>query len=155
MTKGAANPRVDFYFVKAKKWREEYEELRSIVLDCGLDEELKWGHPCYALNGKNVVLMHGFKEYCALLFMKGALLKDPKGILVRQTENVQSARQIRFTSPEQIIKMRNTIKSYVKAAIDVEKSGAKVELKKTKEFPLAEEFKNKLDEDPDLRKAFY
>ena len=155
MEKSNANPRADFFFVKAKKWREEYEELREIILSCGLTEEVKWGCPCYSLNGKNVVLIHGFKEYCALLFMKGALLKDPGGILIRQTENVQSARQVRFTGLAQILKMRSTIKTYVKAAIAVERSGAKVELKRTKEFPVAEEFKNKLDEMPELRRAFY
>ena len=129
--------------------------LRTIILETGLDEDLKWGHPCYALNGTNVVLMHGFKDYCALLFFKGALLKDPKKILVQQTENVQAARQIRFTSVEKIIKMRATLKAYIKEAIEVEKKGLKVVLKKTKEFSMPEEFQSKLNANAALNKAFY
>ena len=148
------NPKVDFFFVKASKWQEAYEELRTIVLDCGLTEELKWGCPCYTLEKKNIVLIHGFKEYCALLFMKGALLKDPKGILIQQTENVQAARQIRFTSAQQIVKMKSTLKAYVKEAIKAEESGLEVKLKKTKEFAMPEELKSKLDKSPALKRAF-
>jgi uncharacterized protein YdeI (YjbR/CyaY-like superfamily) len=149
------NPKVDWFFTKAKKWQEEFDRLRMIVLDCGLTEELKWGCPCYTFEEKNVVLIHGFKEYCALLFMKGALLKDPKRILIQQTENVQGARQIRFTDIEQIVKQESTLKAYIKEAIKVEKAGLKVPLKKTSEFNMPKEFKNVLDETPTLKKAFY
>jgi uncharacterized protein YdeI (YjbR/CyaY-like superfamily) len=148
------NPKVDFFFVKASKWQEAYEALRTIVLDCGLTEELKWGCPCYTLKKKNIVLIHGFKEYCALLFMKGTLLKDPKGILIQQTENVQAARQIRFTSVQQIVKMKTTLKAYVREAIKVEESGLEVKLKKTKEFTMPAEFKSKLARSPALKRAF-
>src|SRR3954463_7720601 len=122
------NPKVDFYFSKAKKWQEEFEKLRTIILDCGLTEELKWGCPCYTFEKRNIVLIHGFKEYCALLFFKGALLKDPERILVQQTENVQSARQIRFTGVRQIVKMKRTLRAYVQEAIAAEKAGLKVNL---------------------------
>jgi len=149
------NPKVDWYFIKDTKWREEFQLLRTLALDCDLDEELKWGHPCYALDGTNIVLMHGFKEYCALLFFKGALMKDPKGILVQQTENVQAARQVRFTNLKEIVKLKSVIKSYIKEAIRVEKSGAKVEFKKTKEFAMPDEFKTRLKENAALEKAFY
>jgi uncharacterized protein YdeI (YjbR/CyaY-like superfamily) len=149
------NPSVDWFFTKATKWQEEYAELRSIVLDCQLTEELKWGCPCYTLQKGNIVLIHGFKEYCALLFMKGALLKDKKGLLVQQTENVQSARQLRFTGVEEIIKMRATIKAYIKEAMEVEKAGLKVALKKPEEFKMAEEFRLVLDDMPELKAAFY
>jgi uncharacterized protein YdeI (YjbR/CyaY-like superfamily) len=148
------NPKVDAFLSRAKKWREEFELLRAIALDCDLSEELKWGNPCYDYQGGNIVLMHGFKEYCALLFFKGALLKDAKGILITQTENVQSARQIRFTSAEQISKMKTVLKSYIRDAIAVEKSGAKVALKKTEEFAVPDEFQGKLDEDLALKTAF-
>lgn len=148
------NPKVDFFFAKAGQWQEAYEELRTIVLDCGLTEELKWGCPCYTLEKKNIVLIHGFKEYCALLFMKGALLKDPKGILIQQTENVQAARQIRFTDARQIVKMKATLKAYVKEAIQAKESGLEVKLKKTKEFAMPAEFKSKLDKSPALKRAF-
>jgi uncharacterized protein YdeI (YjbR/CyaY-like superfamily) len=148
------NPKVDFFFNKAKTWQEEYDKLRMIALDCGLTEELKWGCPCYTLEDDNIVLIHGFKEYCAYLFFKGALLKDPKGILVQQTENVQGARQIRFTHVDEIVKMESTLKSYIKEAIKVEKAGLKVPLKKTSEFKMPEEFKNVLDGTPSLKKAF-
>jgi uncharacterized protein YdeI (YjbR/CyaY-like superfamily) len=148
------NPKVDFFFMKASKWQEAYEALRTIVLDCGLTEELKWGCPCYTLKKKNIVLIHGFKEYCALLFMKGTLLKDPKGILIQQTENVQAARQIRFTSVQQIVKMKTTLKAYVREAIKVEESGLEVKLKKTKEFTMPAEFKSKLARSPALKRAF-
>jgi uncharacterized protein YdeI (YjbR/CyaY-like superfamily) len=123
------NPKVDWFFTKAAKWQEAYSELRRIVLDCGLTEELKWGCPCYSLQKGNIVLIHGFKDYCALLFMQGALLKDAKGILVQQTENVQSARQIRFSNIQEIIKSKATIKAYLKEAIAIDKAGLKVELK--------------------------
>jgi uncharacterized protein YdeI (YjbR/CyaY-like superfamily) len=149
------NSKVDFYFIKGKKWQEEFQLLRMICLDSGLNEELKWGHPCYTLDKANIVLMHGFKDYCALLFFKGALLKDPKGILVQQTQNVQAARQIRFTNTQEIIKLITALKSYIKDAIQVEKAGLKVELKSTNEFKMPEEFKNQLDENSGLRKAFY
>jgi uncharacterized protein YdeI (YjbR/CyaY-like superfamily) len=148
------NPKVDWYFNKPRKWQEEVNQLRIIVLDCGLTEELKWGHPCYTLDKSNVVLIHDFKEYCALLFHKGALMKDAKDILVQQTENVQSARQIRFTSLKEIVKMKTTIKSYIKEAIAIEKAGLKVELKKTSEYKMPEEFKEQLDEITELKTAF-
>lgn len=149
------NPRVDFYFDKAQKWQEEIEKLRTIVLDCGLDEELKWGCPCYTFQNKNIVLIHVFKEYCALLFFKGALLNDPNAILIQQTTNTQATRQIRFTNVREIARIENVLKAYVYEAIEVEKAGLKVELKKTADFPVAEEFKNKLDKSPALKKAFY
>ena len=149
------NPKVDFFFEKEKKWREELERLRTIILDCQLNEELKWGVPCYTFEKKNIVLMHGFKEYCAILFVKGALLKDAKGVLIQQTENVQAARQIRFTNVREIAKMEATLKAYIKDAIEVEKAGLKVELKKTSDFKIPKEFQNKLDEMPALKEAFY
>lgn len=148
------NPKVDWYFIKNKKWQEEIETLRTIVLECDLTEELKWGAPCYTHNGSNVVLIHVFKEYCALLLHKGVLLKDPGGILIRQTENVQSARQIRFTNVQEIIKRKRVLKAYIKEAIDLEKKGVKPSMKKTKEFNVPEEFRDKLDEMPVLEKAF-
>lgn len=148
------NPKVDFFFNKADKWQGEFEKLRAIVLDCGLTEELKWGQPCYTLEGSNIVLMHGFKEYCALLFMKGALLQDPNGILIQQTENVQAARQIRFTNVQQIIELEPILKSYILAAIDVEKAGLEVEHKKTEDFPMPEEFIDTLEQVPGLQDAF-
>lgn len=148
------NPKVDWFFDKPTLWQAEYKQLRTIVLDCGLTEELKWGCPCYSFKGSNIVLIHGFKEYCALLFMKGALLKDNKEILIQQTENVQAARQIRFTSAKQIVKMKATIKAYIKEAIGVEKAGLKVEMKKSAEFKMPEEFKNALKEMPELKAAF-
>jgi uncharacterized protein YdeI (YjbR/CyaY-like superfamily) len=155
MTKSRKNPKVDAVLSKEKKWREEMEELRSIVLECPLTEELKWGQPCYTSEGSNIVLIHGFKEYCALLFMKGALLKDPKKILVQQTENVQAARQIRFTNLREIVKMKAVLKAYINEAIKVEKSGLKLEYKKTSEFKMPGEFQKKLDENPALKTAFY
>src|SRR5262245_39002894 len=154
MTKSRMNPKVDFFFRKAKKWQKEFEKLRRIILDCGLTEELKWGKPCYMLQGSNIVLIHGFKEYCALLFFKGALLKDAKGILIQQTENVQAARQIRFTSVGEIAKLESVLKAYIREAIEVEKAGLEVTLKKTSEFKLPEEFRNKLNEMPALKTAF-
>jgi uncharacterized protein YdeI (YjbR/CyaY-like superfamily) len=148
------NPAVDTLLEKTKNWREEFETLRAIILDCKLDEDVKWGQPCYTLDDRNIVLMHGFKAYCALLFFKGALMKDPKGILVAQSENTQSTRQIRFTSTQDIVKLKTVLKSYIREAIEVEKSGAKVELKKTEEFPMPDEFKSKLKQMPSLKKAF-
>lgn len=148
------NPKVDWFFNKDTRWKEAFAKLRDIALDTGLAEELKWGHPCYTLKGKNVFLMHGFNDYCALLLHKGTLLKDDNGILVQQTANVQSARQIRFTSAAQIKKMERTIMLYMQEAIEVEKAGLKVELKKTAEFDMPDEFKNALKEMPGLKKAF-
>jgi len=148
------NPKVDAILSKEKNWKEEFEKLRAIILDCGLAEELKWGSPCYTFEKRNVVLIHGFKEYCALLFFKGALLKDANGILIKQTANVQSARQIRFKSVRETVKMKNVLKDYINEAIEVEKSGLKVNFKKTSEFSIAEEFQNKLDESTALKKAF-
>jgi uncharacterized protein YdeI (YjbR/CyaY-like superfamily) len=148
------NPKVDFFLSKAKKWKEEFKKLRIIVLDCGLTEELKWGKPCYTFQNSNIVLIHGFKDYCALLFFKGVLLKDTKGILIQQTENVQAARQIRFTNLREIVKMEPIMKAYIKEAIEVEKTGLKVNFKRTSEFKIPEEFQNKLDEIPALKAAF-
>lgn len=148
------NPKVDFFFNKAEKWQAEYEKLRTIVLDCGLTEELKWGVPCYTFQESNIVLIHGFKEYCALLFHKGALLQDPHGILIQQTENVQAARQIRFTNVEEIVALEPILKETIAQAIEVEKAGLEVEMKKTEEFAMPEELIDKFDEDPDLRTAF-
>jgi uncharacterized protein YdeI (YjbR/CyaY-like superfamily) len=148
------NPKVDFFFDKAKTWQKEYEQLRKIVLDCGLTEELKWGVPCYQFQKSNIVLIHGFKEYCALLFFKGALLKDPEGILIQQTENVQSARQVRFTNVREIVKMEHTLKAYIFEAIEVDKAGLKVNFKKSSEFNMPEEFQSKLDAMTDLKAAF-
>jgi len=149
------NPKVEFFFSKAKQWQEEYRKLRMITLDCELSEELKWGCPCYTIDGKNIVLIHGFKEYCALLFMKGALFKDPNGILIQQTENVQSARQIRFTNVQEIIEMEPILKAYINEAIVVEKEGLQVEFKKATEFSMPDEFQTKLDENSELEIAFY
>jgi len=148
------NPKVDGLLRKTKKWQEEFETLRQIVLDSLLTEEVKWGQACYASDGRNIVLIHGFKEYCALLFFKGALLKDPKAILIQQTENVQSARQIRFTSVREIVAMKPIVKAYIQEAIDVEKAGLKVKLKKTSDFKVPQEFQKRLDEKPALKKAF-
>jgi len=148
------NSKIDFFFSKAKQWRNEFEKLRAIVLDCGLTEELRWGKPCYTFQNSNIVLIHGFKEYCALLFMKGALLKDPKRILIQQTENVQAARQIRFTNIRQTVELEPVLKAYIKEAIEVEKAGLEVNYKKTSEFKVPEEFQNKLDKIPALKKAF-
>lgn len=153
MATSIMNPRVDFFF-KSVKWHDEYEQLRMIALDSGLKEELKWGCPCYSLDKKNIVLIHGFKDYCAVLFFKGALLKDPKGILIQQTKNVQSARQVRFTSVKEIIRLGPTLKKYLKEAIDVEKAGLKVMLKKTTDYAVPEEFQVKLAKMPALKKAF-
>lgn len=150
----AKNPKVDAFFDKTGQWQTAYEALRGILLGCDLGEDLKWGKPCYSYNGKNVVLMHGFKDYCALLFMKGALFKDPANILISQTENVQSARQIRFTSAGQIEAMASTLKAYVEEAIAVEKAGLTVDFKNTEDFNMPEEFQHQLDRDPALKEAF-
>lgn len=147
------NPKADFYFNKGQ-WQKETEQLRKIVLGCGLNEELKWGCPCYTSGKSNIVLIHVFKEYCAFLFFKGVLLNDPKGILIQQTENVQSARQIRFTNVKEIVKLAPTLKAYIYEAIEVEKAGLKVALKKTTDYEMPEEFKNRLNKMPALKKAF-
>ncbi|MFD2937905.1 YdeI/OmpD-associated family protein [Spirosoma flavum] len=148
------NPTVDFYFNKAKKWQEELEHLRMIVLDCGLTEELKWGVPCYTFQKNNLVLIHVFKEYCAILFRKGALLNNANGILIQQTKNTQAARQIRFTNVQEIVEMKPILKAYIYEAIEVEKAGLKVNFKKDTELLFPEEFQDKLDEIPALKTAF-
>lgn len=148
------NPKVDFFFSKDTDWKAEYGKLRTIALDCGLTEELKWGCPCYVFQNANVVLIHGFKEYCAFLFFKGALLSDPEKILIQQTENVQSARQVRFTSVKEITKLKSILKAYIYEAIEVEKAGLKVTLKKTSDYKTPEEFQIKLDKSAALKKAF-
>jgi uncharacterized protein YdeI (YjbR/CyaY-like superfamily) len=150
----AMNPKVDEFINNAQKWQEEFEKLRMIVLECGLSEELKWGVPCYTFEKKNIVLIHGFKEYCAILFVKGALLNDAKGILITQTENVQAARQVRFTNVREIVEMEDILKAYIYEAIEAEKAGLKVNFKKTTEYIIPEEFQNKLDETPALKSAF-
>ncbi|MDH5033155.1 YdeI/OmpD-associated family protein [Chryseobacterium cucumeris] len=148
------NPKVNFFFENAGQWQEEFEKLRAIALSTELVEDLKWGCPCYTYEGKNIFLIHGFKEYCALLFFKGALMKDPDHILIQQSKNVQAARQIRFTEVAQINDLEEVLRSYMFEAVKIEESGAKVEMKKTKEFEMAEEFQEKLDQDPALQEAF-
>jgi len=148
------NPKVDWYFEKNEKWQKEIRKLRTIILDCGLTEELKWGCPCYTYESSNVVLIHVFKEYCAVLFFKGALLADPDGILVQQTENVQAARQVRFTNIKEVKERERILKTYIYEAIEVERAGLQVKLKKTKDFKIPEEFQTKLDKMPSLKKAF-
>jgi uncharacterized protein YdeI (YjbR/CyaY-like superfamily) len=148
------NPKVDVYLSKARKWQEEFEKLRMIILDCQLTEELKWGWPCYTFQKSNIVLIHGFKEYCALLFFKGALLNDANGILIQQTENVQAGRQIRFTNVREIVEMEPILKAYINEAIKVEKAGLKVNFKKNTELIFPEEFQNKLNKVPALKTAF-
>ena len=148
------NPIVDVFLSETPKWQKEFERLRMIILDCQLTEELKWGVPCYTFENKNIVLIHGFKEYCALLFFKGALLNDAKSILIQQTENVQAARQIRFTNVQEIVEMETILKAYIYEAIELEKAGLKVDFKKTTEFIIPEEFQKKLDEIPALKTAF-
>jgi uncharacterized protein YdeI (YjbR/CyaY-like superfamily) len=148
------NPKVDFFFNKPGRWQKEVEKLRAIVLDCPLTEELKWGCPCYSFQDNNIVLIHTFKEYCALLFFKGALFHDARGILIQQTKNVQAARQIRFISVREIVEMKAVVKAYIYEAIEVEKAGLKVKLKKTREFDMPDEFQRKLDESPALKAAF-
>ncbi len=148
------NPKVDWYFTKSEKWQKEIKLLRTIILDCQLTEELKWGVPTYTYEGSNIVLIHKFKNYCAILFFKGVLLKDASGILIQQTENVQSARQIRFLDVQDIVKLRKVIKDYIFEACKVEEAGIKVELKKTADYKIPEEFQNKLDENKALKTAF-
>lgn len=148
------NPKVDFFFDKASQWKKEFEQLRKIVLDCGLEETLKWGQACYTYQQKNIVLIHGFKEYCALLFFKGALLNDDDNILIQQTENVQSARQARFTSVKEITKQEKKLKALIYQAIEVEKAGLKVKLKTTAEYKMPEEFEKVLNKNAALKKAF-
>ncbi len=148
------NPKVNDFIRRARKWQPEYEKLREIVLESDLTEELKWGVPCYTLHGSNILLIHGFKEYCAILFVKGALLQDEAGLLIQQTENVQSARQIRFTGVDEIEELEPVLKAYIRQAIEVEISGVKLEPKKTTEFKVTEEFQQKLEKDPALKKAF-
>ena len=155
MKENLKNPKVSAVLAKEKNWRKEFAALRAIALDCKLTEDLKWGQACYSLDGKNIVLIHGFKEYCALLFMKGALMKDPKGILIQQTKNVQSARQIRFTSLSEIVKLKAALKGYIENAIAVEKAGLKVVKKETSDFEMAEELQVKLDDMPALAEAFH
>ena len=154
MTNSKMNPKVDEFLTKAKKWKEEYETLRKIVLDCELTEDFKWVNPCYTFEKKNVVLMHGFKEYCALLFPKGSLLQDSHGILIQQTENVQAARQIRFTSVKQVVEMAPVLKTYIYEASEVDKAGLNVKYKKTEDFKIPEEFQKKLNKMPALKTAF-
>jgi uncharacterized protein YdeI (YjbR/CyaY-like superfamily) len=151
---GKRNPKVDAFLRSAKKWQEEMTKLRRIILDCSVTEELKWGKPCYTFQKSNIVIIQGFKEYCALMFCKGALLRDSNGILIQQTENVQAARQIRFTNVRQIVEMEPIIKAYIHKAIELEKAGLEVKYKKTSEFKVPEEFQNKLDEIPALKTAF-
>ncbi len=148
------NPKVDEFLTKAKKWKEEYETLRKIVLDCELTEDFKWMNPCYTFEKKNIVLIHGFKEYCALLFPKGSLLQDSHGILIQQTENVQGARQIRFTNVQEIAEKEAILKAYIYEAIEVEKAGLKVKAKKPEELIIPEELQHKFDEIPALKDAF-
>ncbi|MFC3800735.1 YdeI family protein [Cohnella sp. GCM10012308] len=154
MTNRLTHPKADEFFNKSKRWKAEYEELREIVMDCGLTEDFKWMHPCYTFQSKNVVLIHGFKEYCALLFHKGALLKDPNGILIQQTENVQAGRQIRFTNVQEIVEQTAILKDYIHDAINVEKSGQEVVFKKNTEFAVAEELQREFDDNPALKEAF-
>jgi len=154
MTLSSMNPKVEFFFSKAKKWQEEFEKLRMIVLDCDLSEELKWGCPCYTFQKGNIVLIHGFKEYCALLFFKGALLQDANGILIQQTENVQAGRQIRFTNINEITEMEPILKAYIYEAIEVEKAGLEVKLKENTEYRIPEELQQKFEEIPALKTAF-
>jgi uncharacterized protein YdeI (YjbR/CyaY-like superfamily) len=154
MSKSERNPKADGYFTKAKQWKAESEKLREMILEFRLTEELKWGKPCYSFDKGNVVLIHGFKGYCALLFFKGALLKDAKGVLIQQTENVQAARQIRFTNVKEIVGMESTLKAYIREAIEVEKSGLQVSYKKTSEFAVPKEFQKKLKTTPALKAAF-
>jgi uncharacterized protein YdeI (YjbR/CyaY-like superfamily) len=148
------NPKVDFFFNKAGKWQKEYEKLRKIILSCGLDEKLKWGVPCYTFQDSNIVLIHGFKDYCAILFPKGVLLQDPEGILIQQTKNVQSARQVRFTDVREIARLEPALKAYVYQAIEVEKAGVKVRKKTTADFEMPEELQTRLAKNRALKKAF-
>jgi uncharacterized protein YdeI (YjbR/CyaY-like superfamily) len=150
----STNPKVDWYFNEAEKWQEEIKKLRMIILDCQLTEELKWGVPCYTFQNSNIVLIHVFKEYCAILFIKGALLHDVHGLLIQQTENVQAARQIRFTNVREIVEMEPILKAYIREAIEVEKAGLKVNYRKATEFIVPEEFISRLEGVPGLQDAF-
>ena len=154
MTTSRMNPNVDFYFEKAEKWQNEFKKLRMIILDCQLTEELKWGVPCYTFQKSNIVLIHGFKDYCAILFIKGSLLQDPQGILIQQTENVQAGRQVRFTSIHEIVELEPVLKAYVFEAVEVEKAGLEVSFKKHTEYTIPEELQQKFDEIPALKTAF-
>lgn len=154
MSESTKNARVDALLDKAEKWRREFEQLRTIVLDCGLCEELKWGKPCYTYKDKNIVLIHGFKNYCALLFFKGALMKDPDGLLIQQTENVQAGRQVRFANLQEIVERQAILQEYVREAVEVEDSGQKIAAKQTTDFPVGDEFRKKLDQSPGLKAAF-
>ena len=154
MPAAVTNPKVDAYFSRRDSWQEEFTRLRRILLDTGLSEDLKWGEPCYTLNGANIVLIHGFKDYCALLFFKGALMTDTAGVLIQQTKNVQAARQIRFTSADEISGMENVLKAYVAEAAEIERSGAKIDFKGTDKFAVPEEFQAKIDSTPSLKTAF-
>jgi uncharacterized protein YdeI (YjbR/CyaY-like superfamily) len=154
MKKQAKNPKVDAYISKAETWQKEVEKLRRIILDCKLTEELKWGVPCYTFEDNNILLIHTFKEYCALLFFKGAVLKDPQGILIQQTKNTQAARQIRFTNVREITALEPVLKAYISEAVEVEKAGLKVDFKKTAEYTIPEEFQQKLNTSSALRTAF-
>ncbi|MDQ6529465.1 DUF1801 domain-containing protein [Flavobacterium sp. LHD-85] len=155
MTKYSTNSKVDFYFEKAEKWKDEIEQMREIVLDCHLSEEWKWGSPCYTFEKANIVLIHYFKEYCAFLFFKGALMKDPDNILIQQSDNVQAARQVRFTNVEDILAKKEILKKYIFEAAEIERSGQKVELKKVSDFEIADELQHKFDSDAVFKKAFY
>ncbi|MGE7370104.1 YdeI/OmpD-associated family protein [Neorhizobium sp. NPDC001467] len=154
MVKAATNPDVDAYFERQTHWREELEVLREIVLECGLVEQLKWGEPCYTVEGANAIIIHGFNDYCALLFFKGVLMKDPQNILIQQTKNVQATRQIRFTQAVEIARMRDVLIAYVQEAVTVEKAGLKVAYRKTEEFPVPQEFQARLEAAPELKTAF-
>ncbi len=154
ITKNRMNPKVDIYLSRAKKWQDEFEKLRMIILDCQLTEEFKWGVPCYTFQKRNIVLIHGFKEYCAILFFKGALLKDTFGILIQQTENVQASRQVRFTNIGEIVELKHILIGYINEAIEIEKAGLEVNFKKNTEFIIPEEFQNKFDKIPSLKTAF-
>jgi len=155
MADSKSNPKVDWFFKKDTKWHDEYEKLRVLALGCGLNEELKWGCPCYTFRKKNIVLIHGFKDYCAFLFFKGALLNDADGLLIQQTPNVQGPRQIRFKNAHEIVELRDILKRYITEAIELEKSGAKVKLKKTTEFNMPAEFQERLNRNSALKKAFF
>jgi uncharacterized protein YdeI (YjbR/CyaY-like superfamily) len=148
------NPKVDEFIQKSKKWQEEFKELRTILLDCQLSEALKWGKPCYTFDNSNIAIIQGFKDYSALLFVKGSLLKDADGILIQQTENVQAARQVRFTNLPEIIELKPILRAYIHEAVEVEKAGLKVDYKQTSEYKIPEEFQKKLDEIPALKAAF-
>lgn len=154
MTTDRMNPKVDGFLRQEKKWKEEFEKLREIVLDCELTEDFKWMHPCYTYENKNIVLIHGFKDFCALLFHKGALLQDTHGILVQQTKNVQAARQIRFTNVQEIVELEPILKTYIQQAIEAEKAGLQVNLKEHVEYSIPEELQTRFDEIPDLKTAF-